>query len=157
MKFFEEFDPGEETDLGAHTFDAEEIVAFASRWDPQAFHIDDEAARRGPFGALSASGWHTACIWMRLYVTHLLSSRREREAAGEAVPRFGPSPGFRDLEWRRPVLAGDTIRYSSRVVETRPLNSHPEWGLVVSRNEGVNQTGELVFAFTGQVFAERRR
>ncbi len=157
MRFFEDIQVGEETDLGAHRFTREEIVAFAAQWDPQGFHLEDDAAERGPFGALTASGWHTACVWMRLYVDRLLASRAAREDAGQPVPRFGASPGFRDLEWRRPVYVDDTLSFSSRVVDKRLLNSQPEWGLVISRNEGINQRGELAYAFTGQVFVERRQ
>lgn len=156
MKFFEEIEVGEETVYGTHCFTAEDIIDFASQWDPQRFHVDDEAARRGPFGALTASGWHTACVWMRLYATHLHKTRAKRQAAGDRLPRFGASPGFRDLEWRRPVFAGDTLTYTGRVLEKRPLSSYPDWGLVISRNEGVNQRGELAFGFTSQVLFERR-
>jgi acyl dehydratase len=156
MRYFEDIEVGEMAEFGSHTFTAEEIVTFASRWDPQAFHVEDEAARRGPFGAITASGWHTACVWMRLHVLHLNETRAARQASGHPVPRFGASPGFRDMEWRRPVFVGDTLTYTSRVVDKRTLASYPDWGLVISRNEGTNQRDELAFAFTSQVFVERR-
>lgn len=156
MKFFEDIAVGEEVALGSHTFTAEEIVAFATRWDCQPFHVDEAAAAAGPFGALAASGWHTVCAWMRLNVDHVKRLADQRRAAGLDVAELGPSPGFTDMQLHRPVLAGDTIAYSTRVIATRALATQPRWGLVTSRNEGINQHGELVFAFTGNAFVERR-
>lgn len=155
MRFFEEIKTGEESALGKHRFERGEIIAFAERWDPQRFHLEQAAAETGPFGALTASGWHTACVWMKLYVAHLMKRRQARADAGETVPKFGASPGFRDLEWRRPVFVGDELIYSTRVIEKRELASRPDWGLVISHNQGVNQHGELAFAFIGQIFVER--
>ena len=138
---------GAETELGAHRFTAEEIVGFAQRFDPQPFHLDGQAAARTHFGALSASGWHTAAAWMRRMVL-------TRDAAAEALrhwgrepARFGPSPGFRDLRWLRPVRAGDTVRYRSRLADKRLSASRPGWGLVFHDNTGVNGRDEEVFAF----------
>lgn len=156
MRYYEDIAVGEEIALGSHTFPAEEIVAFASQWDFQRFHIEDEAARSGPFGALTASGWHTACTWMRLLVDRAGEFARDYEAAGERPPRAGGSPGFTNLVWKRPVYAGDTVSYAVRVTGKRPLASRPGWGLVTSRNTGVNQHGELAFAFDGNSFTEMR-
>jgi acyl dehydratase len=77
-------------------------------------------------------------------------------ARGEAVGRTGPSPGFRELKWIKPVYADDTITFASEVVETRPVRSRPDKGLVFARNTGINQDGELVFSFVSIVFVDRR-
>ncbi len=156
MTFFEDIAVGDEADLGSYTFTEAEIVDFARQWDPQPFHIDSQAGVEGPFGALCASGWHTACVWMKLFVAHNSRMIAEREKAGEPVPRIGASPGFTDLSWRKPVYPGDTLTYSTRVVDKRELSSRPDWGLITLRNEAENQTGEPVFGFTAQVFVERR-
>jgi acyl dehydratase len=143
---------GAATDLGGFTFEPDDIKAFAAAFDPQRFHLDEAAAQASLFGRLSASGWHTAGVWMRLMVAH---RRRVEAGMGLTAPRLGTSPGFRNLAWRKPVFAGDTIRYSSTVVDKRTSASRPEWGLVFHRNSGVNQHGEEVFAFDGCVFWER--
>jgi len=157
MRFFEDIAVGERLDLGRFTFTAEMIKAFAARFDPQPFHMDEEAAKRSHFGALCASGWHTASVWMRLMVDF---QRREDEALrarGEPVAEFGPSPGFRDLRWLKPVYAGDTISYATEVLEKRPSNSRPDWGLITLRNTGTNQRGEPVISFVSVVFVQSRR
>jgi acyl dehydratase len=156
MKFFEDIRVGESSDIGRHTFTAEEIKAFAARFDPQPFHLDEAAGARSQFGALCASGWHTACVWMRLMIKYRRREDEERRARGEAVGQLGPSPGFRDLKWLKPVCAGDTIAYATEVVEARPLNSRPGWGIIVVRNVGVNQRGEPVISFMSSAFVERR-
>ena len=156
MKFFEEIEVGDSFPLGAHTFGAEEIKDFARQYDPQPFHVDEEAAARSHFGALCASGWHTAVMWMRLMVADRRRQQAEMRARGERVPVIGPSPGFRDLRWLRPVYVGDTITYASEVVETRRSNSRPGWGLITLRASGVNQNGEAVLSFLTTAFIERR-
>jgi len=156
MKFFEEIVVGERMELGAHTFTASSIKAFARDFDPQPFHLDEAEAARSIYGALIASGWHTAAVWMRLMVDH---QRREDDGLrerGEPVAALGPSPGFRELKWLKPVYAGDTISYSTEVVDTRPSTSRPRWGLMTIRNSGVNQKGEPVISFVSVVFVERR-
>jgi acyl dehydratase len=156
MKFFEDIRVGETSDIRSHRFTAESIKAFAARFDPQPFHLDEAAAARSPFGKLCASGWQTACVWMRLLIDYRRREDDERRARGEAVAQLGVSPGFRDLEWLKPVHAGDTISYRTEVIETRVLNSRPGWGMMFSRNSGVNQHGEPVISFVSSVFVERR-
>ena len=156
MGFFEDLTIGETEELGSHSFTAEEIKAFAAAYDPQPFHLDEEAGRQSHFGGLCASGWHTAAVWMGLMIAHAKRFAAEAEAAGRPVPELGPSPGFRDLRWLRPVYAGDTITYSSTLVDKRPSSSRPRWGIVSHRNVGVNQKGEPVFEFVGTAFWERR-
>jgi acyl dehydratase len=142
--------PGLTLRFGEIEFTPAEMIAFAREYDPQEFHLSAEAGRATHFGGLSASGWQIAANWMRAIVTFW-----NREAqAGRFVPKLGPSPGFRDLLWLRPVLAGDRITYGSRLIETRKSASRPGWGIAQHRNFGINQRGELVFAFTGIVLWE---
>lgn len=138
-------------DLGRYAFTPDAIVAFPRAYDPQAFHLDADAARETHFGALCASGWHTAAVWMkRLHATRA----RDFALTGETgpVPQLGPSPGFRDMRWLAPVYAGDTLRYSCTLHERRPTTSRPGWGLATHHNTAENQRGERVFEFTGSVF-----
>ena len=156
MKYLEDIAVGEKAVLGSHLFTAEEIKAFAARFDPQAFHLDEEAARQSAFGGLCASGWHTVAIWMRLMIAHRRRESEARGARGEPVAQQGPSPGFRELKWLKPVYAGDTLTYTSEVLATRASASRRGWGLVTSLNTAVNQKGERVMSFIGNVFVERR-
>src|SRR5262245_13587883 len=142
MKFYEDIEIGERSDIGLYTFTAESIKAFAARFDPQPFHLDEAAAARSPFGRLAASGWHTACVWMRLLIEHRRREDDARRTHGEPVATLGPSPGFRDLQWLKPVHAGDTIAYATEVIDKRPSSTRPQWGLVTARNTGTNQHGE---------------
>ncbi|MCG8563102.1 MAG: MaoC family dehydratase [Hyphomicrobiales bacterium] len=154
--YFEDFVIGETVELGSHAFTAEDIVSFAERFDPQRFHLDHDAAKETIFGGLCASGWHTAAVWMRLMVQYRQRTTAEIAAAGGTPARLGPSPGFRELKWIKPVYAGDVIAYRSTPEDKVELRSRPGWGLLVTRNEGVNQSGDVVFSFLGQVFVERR-
>jgi acyl dehydratase len=156
MKFFEDIVVGERHELGSHTFTADDIKRFASAFDPQPFHLDEAAAEKSHFGGLIASGWHTVSVWMKLNIRELQRQNDERVAAGERVARMGPSPGFDELKWLRPVYAGDTIAYSFEVTSKKESRSRPEWGMVNFKNAGVNQKGEAVLTFNGHVFVERR-
>jgi acyl dehydratase len=156
MRYFEDIRVGERVVLGAHTFTAAEIKSFAVRFDPQPFHLEEEAAAQSPFGALCASGWHTVAIWMRFRIELIRREDDDRRARGEPIAKLGPSPGFRELKWLKPVFAGDTVTYASEVVEARPLNSRPGWGFIGASNTGTNQHGDLVFSFLGTGFVERR-
>ncbi len=143
---------GEPYQLGEHMFTADEIVAFARAYDPQPFHLDEAAAARSHFGRLAASGWHTGATWMRFYVANRRETERRADAAGEARPSYGPSPGFRNMRWLKPVHAGDTIRFATAPVARRASASRPGWDLAFSRNTGVNQNGDTVFLFEGSGF-----
>lgn len=156
MKFWDNIVVGERAELGRHTFTADGIKDFARRFDPQPFHLDEAAAARSHFGALCASGWHTASVWMRLMVQYHRGEDEARRTRGEAVATFGPSPGFRELKWLKPVYVGDTVTYATEVIEKRASNSRPDWGLMWIRNTGVNQKGEPVISFISVAFVERR-
>jgi acyl dehydratase len=154
--FFEDRRVGEIADLGKHTFTRDEIVVFAREFDPQPFHIDDAAAEASLFGALCASGWHTAAIFIREVVRHRLSGSPVSAGTGERQPAYGPSPGFRDLRWPRPVYVGDTIEFRARLAEKIDLKSRPHRGILASEVQGRNQRGEIVFAVVSQILADRR-
>lgn len=154
--YFEDIHVGQQTELGAHTFSEEEIIRFAKKYDQQAFHMDVKKARKSHFGKLVASGWHTAAIWIKLLITTQQQALKISHPNAPDEPlKFGPSPGFADLKWHRPVYVNDTITYKSRVILKRALSSRPTWGLVETRNEGTNQNGTLVFSFTSKVFVMR--
>lgn len=156
MLSFDDIEIGWHRELGKHTFSAEEIKRFASRYDPQRFHMDEEAAKLSNFGALCASGWHTAAVCMRMIVDSTKRLTAEMMARGEKVARTGPSPGFTDLKWLKPVYVGDTITFTSEVIEKRASESRPGWGVIKTRFAGHNQNGAPVYQFDGVVFVERR-
>lgn len=156
MSFFEDTEIGRRRSLGSFTFTAEAIKAFAVQFDPQPFHLSEEAGRRSLFGGLAASGWHTTAVYMKLLVAEIARETRERQARGETVVPSGPSPGFTNLRWPRPVLAGDTVTYVYEATSMRPLASRPGWGIVFGRAEAFNQRGELVLTFENSVFMPRR-
>ena len=150
---YEDFVVGSNHPLGAHRFTAEEIRRFALAYDPQPFHVDEEAAKESLFGALCASGWHTASVMMGLLSRYFLRADEEARNAGRPVRALGPSPGFDDLKWLRAVYPGDTITFSGRIVSKRKSASKPGWGLVTLEAVGVNQKDERVFAVTAHIFA----
>jgi acyl dehydratase len=145
MIWWEDFKVGERSEMGRHTFGAEEIVAFARQFDPQPFHTDPEAARASAFGGLIASGWHTCAVGMRLMVDQYI---------GRTVS-LG-SPGIEDIRWLKPVRAGDTLTYSRIVTESRASTSRKGVGLVKHRWEAVNQAGETVLTMEGWGMYGRR-
>ena len=157
MKFWDDIAVGERTKLGQHTFTTDGIKSFARRFDPQPFHLDEAAASRSHFGALCASGWHTASVWMRLMVEDTNREDQAMRARGESVAALGPSPGFRELKWLKPVYVDDTITYFTEVLDKRPSNSRPQWGLMSIFNSGVNQKGDMVISFISTAFVERRQ
>ena len=144
--------PGWSAQLGEHTFSAEEIIDFAKAYDPQPFHVDAEAAKSSLFGGLCASGWHTASVWMRKQRDYTLNYLAERRQTGLPVAEFGPSPGFENLKWLRPVYAGDTITYFNETTACRQSKSRPGWYLLSAASKGVNQHGQTVLTFDSTVF-----
>ena len=125
--FWERIEPGMVSELGSHTFTRQAILDFAKAYDPQRFHLDEDAAKASIFGALCASGWHTASVWMRL---NILNGRAElqRLTGLETLPVFGPSPGIRDLRWLRPVYVGETVHYRTEIVEQAQERLAPRLG-----------------------------
>jgi acyl dehydratase len=153
--YLEEIELGTNERLGSYYFTRESILKFARAYDPQPFHLDDAAAARSHFGALCASGWHTAAAWMKCYVEFNDRHRRERAQLRERLPEIGPSPGFENLKWLKPVYVGDTVTYFSSMTSKRPLKSREGWGLLHSANIGINQKGEPVFSFDTKVLVQR--
>jgi acyl dehydratase len=125
--------------------EADRIKTFAAEFDPQPFHLDEEAASASLFRGLAASGWHTAAATMRLLVDS------EFKPAGGIV-----GAGFDELRWPLPVRAGDVLRVESEVLEVRPSKSRPEQGLVKVRTTTLNQDGEIVQISVGNLVVPRR-
>jgi acyl dehydratase len=145
MIWWEDFKVGERSEMGSHSFGAEEIMAFAKQFDPQPFHIDPQAARESAFGGLIASGWHTCAVGMRLMVEQYI---------GRTVS-LG-SPGIENIRWLKPVRAGDTLTYVRTVTESRASTSRAGVGLVKHRWEALNQAGETVLTMEGWGMYGRR-
>lgn len=156
MRFFEEMEVGQRREVGSFTFTAEAIKKFAAQFDPQRFHLDEEEGRKSLFGGLAASGWHVGSVCMKLLVTDAARQAEAAAARGEDVAVWGPSPGFRELRWIGPVLAGDTVRFASEIEIKRTSSSRPGWGILQARNTGTNQRGELVFSVLATAFVPRR-
>lgn len=143
--YWEDMPVGSTRDLGTITPTAEEIVAFATQFDPQPFHLDEEAAKQSVFGGLCASGWHTCALAMRMMCDAYLL---ESASLG--------SPGIDQLRWLKPVFPGDVLSLRMEVLEARPMASKPHVGLVKSRWEMRNQHGEPVLTMEGWGMFRRR-
>jgi acyl dehydratase len=156
MRFFEDMPVGDRRETGSFTFTADDIKRFARQFDPQRFHLSEEEGRNSLFGGLAASGWHVAAVCMKLLVADTQRNDAEAVARGEQVGVGGPSPGFRELRWIKPVLAGDTITFALEIETQRTSDSRPQWGIVQIRNTGTNQRGEVVFSFLATAFVPRR-
>jgi acyl dehydratase len=156
MNFYEDIEVGRRREVGAYTFTAEAIKTFAAKYDPQRFHLDEEEGRKSLFGGLAASGWHVGSVCMKMLVADGQRRMREAHARGEKVASWGPSPGFRDLRWIRPVLAGDTITFSTGIESMRISESRPGWGIAQTHTTGVNQRGEEVYSVKATAFLPLR-
>lgn len=144
-RWYEDIIIDEVFDLGSHTFDAQEIIRFASLYDPQYFHLDPEAAGHSHFGGLVASGWHTVSVGHRKMVDTLFAEEDRLRAEGKEPGVSGPSPGVNSMEFKVPVRPGDTVRYELIVTDKRASNSIPGWGLLFNQLTAVNQRGEMVY------------
>ena len=134
MLHYEDIEVGRVERFGNKLVDRDEVVDFASKFDPQPFHLDDEAAAKTYFGRLSASGWHTASMVMRMMVDHMT----ERKQAGLG------SPGIDELRWLKPVYPGDILRCETEVLEKRRSASRPDMGIFKSKLTVFNQDDEPV-------------
>jgi len=142
--WFDDLHVGLSFNSNTHTITADEIIAFASQFDPQPFHTDHEAARETLFGGLAASGWHTAAISMKLLV-------------GDGAPFEGGIIGSGgELAWPRPTYPGDTLRVVWKIIELTPSRSRPDRGMVKVRMETRNQRDEVVQVFTPRLVVPRR-
>jgi acyl dehydratase len=142
---FEDFVEGSTIDLGAKDVTAEEIIEFAGEFDPQPMHLDEAAGKASILGGLSASGWHTCAMYMRLLCdAFLLDSTSEG------------APGIDQIKWKRPVLAGDRLNGRTTVLSRRESRSRPSIGLVSFRSELLNQRGEQVFELENTVMFRKR-
>jgi acyl dehydratase len=133
--WFENYVPRTVYEFGSIFMDKEKIIAFASEFDPQPFHIDMELAEKSEFGGLIASGWHTAAATMRLLVDHFLS---ESSSLG--------SPGIDELRWLKPVRPSETLRVRVTILDTRKSKSKPDRGFVRSKIETLNSEEETVMS-----------
>lgn len=141
---------GETITLGSHHFSAEAIKDFARKYDPQPFHTDEEAAKNSVFGSLCASGWHTTAVWMKLNLAH---RGRPWDGTGPK-PEFGPSPGFKNLKWLKPVFAGETVTFTRRGLDHRPLASRPGWRMLTIHSEAFDSSGDKVLEFDSAVLVK---
>ncbi|MBZ9858975.1 MaoC family dehydratase [Mesorhizobium sp. CA12] len=131
---YEDFAEGASLDLGSKDVSAAEIIEFASEFDPQPMHLDEEAGKATILGGLSASGWHTCAMFMRMLCDAFLLDSTSQG-----------SPGIEHVKWKKPVLAGDRLTGTLTILSKRQSKSRPQLGLITMRSELVNQRGESVF------------
>jgi len=143
-KYYEDYEVGQTEEFGERTVTKEEIIEFAEKYDPQSFHIDEEAAKETRFGGLAASGWHTAAICMRMYVDHVID-----EASQGAR-------GVDKLRWIKPVRPGDTLTAEVEVLEKYPDEEVPEIGYVDTKLTAYNQNDEAVITWIGLGIIDRK-
>ena len=135
MIYFEDLKVGAETDFGTYDVTREEVLEFATKYDPQPFHLSDEAAAKTHFGRIAASGWHTAAMTMRMLV--------------DSVPLADGLIGAElQLAWPRPTRPGMILQLFAEVVDIRPSRSKPDMAIVTMRNETRDQDGEVLQLFT---------
>ena len=146
MIWFEDIEVGGETFFGSCEVTREEVLEFARKYDPQPFHLSDEAAAKTYFGRLSASGWHTCAMTMGVIARHVV--REEQAGLG--------SPGIDELRWLKPVYAGDTLRVTGELLEKTPSRSRPDIGSFRTLTTVTNQDGIPVMRFTSIVLIRRR-
>jgi acyl dehydratase len=145
MRYFEDFQLGQELPLATYQVERAEMIAFAAEFDPQPFHLDELAASDTMLGGLAASGWHSCAVFMRMLYDGWL---RDTASMG--------SPGVDTLKWVRPVRPGDVLSGRSVVLETRPSKSKPDRGFVRCRHEVVNGQGDLVLTMENPIMLGRR-
>jgi acyl dehydratase len=146
VRYFEDFAPGDESEIGPVTVTEEEVVEFARRYDPQPFHVDAEAAKEGPFGGLVASGWLTTALFMGMFVRAVLL---DSASMG--------SPGIDEIRWTAPVRPGDTLTGRVTVTGVQPSSRHRGRGTVFTSSEVRNQDGVTVMTLKARGYFARRR
>jgi acyl dehydratase len=144
MLYFEDLIEGKPYELGSCTVTKEAVIDFATKYDPQPFHVDEEKAKDSIFGGLAASGWHSASLYMRMLVDGFLSKSAS----------LG-SPGLENLKWIKPVFPGDTLEARFTILEKKTSQSRPTMGIIKGHGEVVNQKGELVMTITSIGFFGR--
>ena len=146
MIYFEDLEVGAETYFGSYDVTREEVLEFARKYDPQPFHLSDEAAAKTHFGRLAASGWHTTAMTMAVIARHVV----EHEQAGLG------SPGIDELRWKRPVYPGDTLHVRGKILEKTPSRSRPEMGSFRTETTVTNQDDVAVMTFISIVLIRRK-
>jgi acyl dehydratase len=146
MIYFEDLEIGRETEFGRYEVTREEVLDFARKYDPQPFHLSDEAAAKTHFGRLAASGWHTCAMTMAVIARRVM----DEEQAGLG------SPGVDELRWLKPVYPGDILTVRGRILEKTPSRSKPDIGSFRTQTEVTNQDGVQVMRFTSIVLIRRR-
>ena len=142
---FEDFEPGQEYDLGSIDVTKDDIIEVASEFDPQSFHVSEAGGKESMLGGLAASGWHTCSMIMCLLARNLFNKSTGRG-----------SPGVSRLKWKHPVFPGDTLSAKAEILQTKSLRSKPDLGLVFIRVEASNQTGTKVIEWENPVLFEKR-
>lgn len=137
MLYFEDIHPGTKSAFGRYEVTREEVIDFATKYDPQPFHLDDEAAAKTFFGKVAASGWHTCAMMMRMMADNM----KDNEQAGLG------SPGVDELRWLKPVYPGDVLRCESEVLDKTPSKSRPDLGSYRARATVLNQDDVAVLEF----------
>lgn len=145
MRYWEDFRIGDTTEVGPVTVSEAEIVEFATRYDPQPFHVDPVAAAQTPYGGLIASGWHTTALFMGMFVRAVLL---DSASLG--------SPGVEEIRWTAPVRPGDTLSGRTTITDVQPSSTNPKRGTVFTTNEVFNQDGVLVLTMKARGFFARR-
>jgi acyl dehydratase len=146
MKYFDDIEVGDETEFGHYDVSREEVLEFARKYDPQPFHLSDEAAAKTHFGRLAASGWHTCAMTMAVIA---------RRVVDDGQAGLG-SPGVDELRWLKPVYPGDRLTVRGSIVEKIPSRSKPHIGVIRTKTTVTNQDGVDVMSFTSIVMMQRR-
>ena len=146
MRYFEDLVVGAETDFGSYDVTREEVIEFARKYDPQPFHLSDEAAAKTHFGRIAASGWHTCAMTMAVIA---------RKVVDDDQAGLG-SPGIDELRWLKPVYPGDTLNVRGEIIEKTPSRSKPDIGSFRTRTTVTNQDGVSVLTFISIVLIRRR-
>jgi acyl dehydratase len=144
VRYWEDFEVGEVTELGPVEVTETEILEFARRYDPQPFHVDSEAAKASPFGGLIASGWHTTAVFMGMFVRGILL---DSASLG--------SPGVEEIRWTAPVRPGDRLSARVTIVDSQPSATNPTRGTVITSNDVRNQDGVTVMTLRARGFFAR--